>query len=96
MGAEHAELWRAAKLLPTDYMPYGKADRSDNTESWGADCSCGCEWFHELSSERGADWGVCFNPESPRCGLLTFEHQGCEHFCGGPEEEEDEDSDGNR
>jgi len=26
------------------------------------------------------DWGVCVNPASPRAGLLTFEHQGCEQF----------------
>jgi hypothetical protein len=26
------------------------------------------------------DWGVCVNPKSHRCGLLTFEHQGCPEF----------------
>jgi len=33
------------------------------------------------------DWGVCSNPRSPRCGLLTFEHQGCWEFEGAPESE---------
>lgn len=35
----------------------------------------------------GYDW-VCIQPCSPRSGLLTFEHQGCEFFE--PEEEEGE------
>ena len=26
------------------------------------------------------DWGVCTNQRSHRCGLLTFEHQGCPAF----------------
>jgi hypothetical protein len=29
---------------------------------------------------RGMDWGVCFNPASPRAGLLNFEHCGCEQW----------------
>jgi hypothetical protein len=28
------------------------------------------------------DWGVCTNPRSHRCSLLTFEHQGCKNFQG--------------
>ena len=26
----------------------------------------------------GCDWGVCIEPQTPRLGLLTFKHQGCE------------------
>ena len=33
-----------------------------------------------LAGKLGCDWGVCGNPESHRCGLLTFEHQGCREF----------------
>ncbi len=33
-----------------------------------------------LAGDLGMDWGVCANPRSPRAGLLTFEHQGCEFF----------------
>lgn len=48
-------------------------------ENFGTDCSCDCYFFLWLA-ECG-DWGVCCNPESPRAGLLTWEHQGCEgHF----------------
>lgn len=47
---------------------------------YGTDCSWGCIFFHPLEGRLGSDWGVCHNPESPRCGLLTFEHMGCEHF----------------
>ena len=56
----------------------------------GPDCSCGCNFFLKLPGQLGNDWGVCWNPESLRSGLLTFEHQGCRHFV---EEEElwDED-----
>ena len=39
------------------------------------DCSCGCKVCIEL--QDSGDWGVCCNPESPRAGLLTWEHQGC-------------------
>ena len=48
-------------------------------DEFGVDCSCGCYFFLWLA-ECG-DWGVCCNPESPRAGLLTWEHQGCKgHF----------------
>ena len=48
--------------------------------SEAADCSCGCKHYVTLAGALGADWGVCTNPWSPRAGLLTFEHQGCEFF----------------
>ena len=51
----------------------------------GPDCSVGCKYFLKLPGKLGMDWGVCSNPASPRAGLLTFEHQGCEQF-------EDEDN----
>ncbi|WIG58296.1 MAG: hypothetical protein OJF49_001041 [Ktedonobacterales bacterium] len=44
------------------------------------DCSCGCRWFVQLIGAVGMDWGACYNPASHRCGLLTFEHQGCPQF----------------
>jgi len=44
------------------------------------DCSCGCKRFLKLPGKLGMDWGVCANANSPRVGLLTFEHQGCEQF----------------
>lgn len=48
-------------------------------DNFDVDCSCGCYYFIEL--EGNGDWGVCCNPESPRAGLLTWEHQGCKgHF----------------
>lgn len=81
---DHAHLHAVCLHLPTDYEPYGYRVRD------GADCSCGCRWFLALE-EWPADWGVCVNPRSPRCGLLTFEHQGCA-FCE-VEEGEDEPED---
>ena len=44
-------------------------------DNFGTDCSCGCYYFIEIAGQ--GDWGVCCNPESPRAGLLTWEHQGC-------------------
>jgi hypothetical protein len=70
---DHWHLHAVCIQLPTDFEPYGYRLRT------GPDCSCGCVWFLKLQA-RPYDWGVCSNPESPRCGLLTFEHQGCPHF----------------
>jgi hypothetical protein len=67
----HEQLWDVVKKLPTDFKPWGKR------ENGGDDCSCNCRWFHLLAGTRGEDWGVCANPQSPRAGLLTFEHMGC-------------------
>jgi hypothetical protein len=72
--ATHEELRAIVKNLDTDFEPYGKRERD------GSDCSCGCKFFHALEGKAGSDWGVCTNPKSPRCGILTFEHQGCQEF----------------
>ena len=70
----HEKLWQIVRRLNTDYEPFGKAERE------GPDCSGGCRHFIKLAGDVGNDWGVCCNPESPRAGLLTFEHQGCTSF----------------
>ena len=70
----YEKLWQIVRRLNTDYEPFGKAERE------GADCSGGCRHFIKLAGDVGNDWGVCSNPESPRAGLLTFEHQGCAAF----------------
>jgi len=70
----HERLHTVCRHLPTDFEPYGKRVRN------GLDCSCGCRHFLKLPGKLGYDWGVCINPRSPRSGLLTFEHQGCEFF----------------
>ena len=76
MERSHDELWAICKKLPTDFEPYGTRSR----QIGGPDCSCGCSWYHTLIGGARLDWGVCVNPASPRAGLLTFEHQGCEQF----------------
>jgi hypothetical protein len=68
------KLLKVVRMLETDYEPYGKAERD------GPDCSSGCRHFVKLAGDSGNDWGVCANPDSPRAGLLTFEHQGCAAF----------------
>lgn len=73
----HKHLLTIAPRLPTDFEPFG--ERSRDTD-WGPDCSCGCKHFIPLEGELRYDWGVCVNPDSPRVGLLTFEHQGCRQF----------------
>ena len=71
----HDMLWLAAITRPLDYEPYGLRIRETTS-----DCSCGCRHFMPLEGETGMDWGVCKNPKSHRCGLLTFEHMGCPQF----------------
>lgn len=83
------------KLMPLirrveDYVPYGlNRDREGDEDIAGVpydedryrgDCSCGCRFYAPLAGPTGGDWGVCTNPASHRCGLLTFEHQGCRWF----------------
>ncbi len=80
MTATHELLLQIVRRLPTDFQPYGERSRDDDS---GPDCSCGCRWLIPLENELRFDWGVCCNPRSPRCGLLTFEHQGCHEFEGG-------------
>jgi len=75
----HEKLWEICPKKPEDYDPYGKQSREEG-EKWLADCSCGCKYYATLEGKLGYDWGVCTNPASHRCGLLTFEHQGCPHF----------------
>lgn len=73
----HELLHTLCAHLPTDFEPWGQRSRE---EDWGPDCSCGCRHFLALEMPLGADWGVCANPQSPRAGMLTFEHQGCREF----------------
>lgn len=77
--SHHDALWAVCRKLPEDYRPYGNAQRD------GHDCSGGCMLFYALKDRGGEylgyDWGVCTNPKSHRCGLLTFEHQGCPQFA---------------
>lgn len=81
--ATHAELWAACHVHGLEYEGWVSAQERRAALVHDiplADCSCGCRWFHILDGIRGMDWGVCFNPKSPRCGLLTFEHMGCEQY----------------
>ena len=48
-------------------------------DAYGSDCSCGCKFFWD-NVGVSADWGLCLNPQSPRAGWLTWEHQGCPFF----------------
>ena len=70
----HHHLHSICRHLPSDFQPYGERERD------GPDCSSGCIHFLKLPGKLGMDWGVCAHPGSPRAGLLTFEHQGCEQF----------------
>ena len=78
MSELHDILWTLCRKLPSDFTSYGERDR--DTADPCADCSCGCRHFIPLEGELGNDWGVCANVNSPRAGLLTFEHQGCSQF----------------
>ena len=81
----------ALKSLPEDYEPWGQVDPEAAPATGCCDCSCGCRFFiplvHRDEAGPDLDWGVCLNPGSHRCGLLTFEHQGCLRFECGPDED---------
>ena len=71
-------LWSVLKRLPSDYSDYGgEVERWADSDKDYPDCSSGCRHWRELD----ADWGVCANPDSPRAGLLTWEHQ-AGYKCG--------------
>jgi hypothetical protein len=77
----HNDLLKLVKRLPTDHEDFGNVTEDDRIASeFYADCSVGCKHFADLDGPLGADWGVCCNPNSPRAGLLTFEHQ-AGHGC---------------
>lgn len=69
-------LFSVLKILSSDYADYG-----GNIKRWAdpnqnyPDCSCGCKYFVSLKEPFNNDWGVCANKNSPRAGLLTWEHQ---------------------
>jgi len=72
----HAHLLSIVPRLPTDYSDYGgEVVRWAEDDAAYPDCSCGCLWAAWLSGTLGGDWCVCTNPQAPRRGLLTFEHQ---------------------
>lgn len=75
MNDIHTQLMAVLVRLPTDYTDYGGEVERWKDDNDYPDCSCGCRWFVPLDGELGWDWGVCGNPNSPRAGLLTFEHQ---------------------
>ena len=76
-----APLFKCLKILPTDYEEYGgEVKRWADPALAYPDCSAGCRHFFKLEGGLGNDWGVCGNPESPRAGMLTWEHQ-AGHGC---------------
>ena len=82
----HDALHAILRKLPSDFGPWGQRSREND---WGPDCSCGCRWFTRLQANFNRDWGVCSNQGSPRCGLLTFEHQGCREFEQSSEDQDE-------
>lgn len=80
--SHHGKLSSVCPSLPMDYAPWGKIERWADPNGRYPDCSHGCVHFYEVATKTrerlGLDWGVCTNPKSHRCGLLTFEHQGCQ------------------
>ncbi len=80
----HEHLLEIVRRLPSDFEPYGDRERHLGEQ----DCSCGCRHYLTFAPPLGYDWGVCTNRESPRVGLLTFEHQGCPAFEFGEDDPE--------
>lgn len=82
-SVDHDYLMSIVIRLPGDYQPYGYRRRDVPEGAWLADCSAGCRWYVPLQGDLQYDWGICANARSHRCGLLTFEHQGCPVFEAG-------------
>jgi hypothetical protein len=87
---DRVSVHRVLKVLPTDWHPIGFMHRGENGGEWG-DCSCGCRWWLPMAPPLSSDWGVCCNPDGPRAGLLTFEHQGG-YRCFEQQERDDDDT----
>src|SRR5919106_743833 len=68
--ATHQQLWNVCR---------DKEEYELRIAYW-SDCSAGCYHFHPLIGKARDDWGVWTNPHSPRAGVLTFEHMGCECY----------------
>lgn len=84
----HKTLWEVLKRLPTDYKDYGgEIERWAEENVSYPDCSCGCKFFVPLDGSLGFDWGVCGKKDSPRSGLLTWEHQAGFNCFEGEEDE---------
>lgn len=77
----HKRLWQVCREQE-DYLA------KKESEPWKPDCSAGCRYFMPLEGKHGMDWGVCTEPRSPRAGLLTFEHMGCQYFEQAPDDPE--------
>ena len=59
-------------LLPVQYVETLK--QQGMLEYTAGDGQCGgCQWFAALD----ADYGLCFNQDSPNEGRITHEHGGC-------------------
>ena len=71
----HEHLLAIVPRLPTDYTDYGGTVERWSQGDNDMDCSWGCRWAAWLASPFKTDWCVCTNPNGPRKGLLTFEHQ---------------------
>lgn len=76
----HKHLLKIVIKKPQDYAPFGEVIRWENENENYPDCSMGCKHYLNLENDLGNDWGICCNSKSHRCGLLTFEHQGCRKF----------------
>jgi len=77
--ATHDQLWEICSISREEYKMLVERE-AIGVNTYNADCSCGCKWFHPLEGERGQDWGVCSNPVSFRKGQLVFEHFGCSNY----------------
>lgn len=80
MSDQHRRLLKILPTRPTDYKPWGEVERWEEPGAEYSDCSSGCKWAVWLRRKGADDWCVCSNPNSPRVGLLTFEHQ-AGHEC---------------
>ena len=54
-------------------------------DDWYSQQCGGCRFYIRLQGKLRADWGAYSNARSPRDGIATFEHDGCDAFVADAE-----------
>ena len=69
------------RWLQRGHTRYGLPGYEDD---WYSKQCFSCRFFLTFHHRLEGDWGVCANAASPRDGLTTFEHDGCDGYAVDP------------
>jgi hypothetical protein len=65
---------------PDGFKKKNRRTGPNDPDEWTQQQCGGCRFFITMTGGFRSDWGVCTNMASPRDGLATFEHDGCDAF----------------